>query len=76
MPGWLQYLIAFGVLLILAPVVAMVAKVQGRRIKGGLLMAGVLLGLGEVVDPPSKHRIEAQGGKQKRAPDSDEPVEP
>jgi hypothetical protein len=40
------------------------------------MMAGILLGLGEAVDPPSKHIIEAQEGEEKASPENDEPLEP
>jgi hypothetical protein len=73
MPSWLQYLIAFAVLLVAAPFVAMLARGQGRRLRGGFIMAGILLGFGEVVDPPSKHVIEAQGAEDKASPENDEP---
>ena len=76
MPTWLQYLTALAILFAIAPLVAMLAMRQGRRIKGGFLMAGILLGFGEAVDPRSKHRIEAQENEHKGAPENDEPVEP
>ena len=72
---WLQYLIAFAVLCALAPLIALMARRFGRRARGGLMMASILLGFGEVVDPPSKHVIEAQGAEEKSA-ENDEPVEP
>jgi len=76
MPVWSQYLIALAALCVLAPFVAGLARRIGGRARGGLMMAGILLGLGEVVDPPSKHVIEAQGGEEKPSPENDEPVEP
>lgn len=59
MAVWLQYLLAFAALLALAPLIAWLARRFGARAKGGLALASVLLGLGAVVDPPSKQAIEA-----------------
>ena len=73
MPVWLQYLIALAALCVLAPFVARFARGAGRRARGGLMMAGILLGFGEALDPPSKHVIEAQGGEEKGSPENDEP---
>ena len=75
MPDWLTYLIAFGLLCAAAPLIAGFARGAGRRARGGLMMASILLGFGEAIDPPSKHIIEAQGGEEKPA-ENDEPVQP
>ena len=37
-----------------------------------MALAGILLGFGAVVDPPSKHVIEARGGAEKASPETDE----
>jgi len=76
MPLWLQYLIALAAFVVLAPMIVWLARRFGGRARGGLMMAGILLGLGEAVDPPSKHVAEAQGGEEKASPENDEPVEP
>ena len=73
MPLWLQQLAALAVVIVLAPVIAIGARRYGRRVRGGFLMAGILLGFGEVVDPPSKHLIEAQEGEEKASPETGEP---
>ena len=73
MPLWLQQLAALAVVIVLAPLIAIGARRYGRRVRGGLLMAGILLGFGEVLDPPSKHIVEAQGGEEKPSPENDEP---
>jgi hypothetical protein len=36
-------------------------------------LAGLLLGLGQVADPPSKHLIEATEGEEKSAPTPGDP---
>ena len=73
MPFWLQQLAALAVVIVLAPLIAIAARRYGRRVRGGFLMAGILLGFGEVLDPPSKHIVEAQGGEEKPTPENDEP---
>jgi hypothetical protein len=74
MPIWVQYLIAVAAFVVLAPLTVWLARRFGGRARGGLMMAGILLGLGETVDPPSKHIIEAQEGEEKGSPENDEPV--
>ncbi|MFI4934632.1 MAG: hypothetical protein ACHP7N_08450 [Caulobacterales bacterium] len=73
MPVWLQYLVALAALIALAPLVALLAKRYGRAAKGGLGLAMIMLGFGEVMDPPSKHIIEADAEDKKGSPDSGEP---
>ena len=72
MPVWLQYLIAFVALLVLAPLVAWGARKGGAKARGGFMMASILLGFGEVLDPPSKHAIEATE-EEKGSPETGEP---
>ena len=76
MPLWLQYLIALAAFAVTAPMIVWLARRFGGRARGGLMMAGILLGFGEVVDPPSKHLIEAQEGEEKGSPENDEPLDP
>jgi hypothetical protein len=73
MPVWLQYGLAFGALIVLAPLVAVGARKLGGRAKGGLAMAALFLGLGEVADPPSKHLIEAKEGRKDGPPAPGDP---
>ncbi|MET3666289.1 hypothetical protein [Caulobacter sp. 1776] len=72
MAAWIQTLIALAALLVLAPLVAWLAVRFGARAKGGLMLASVLLGFGAVLDPPSKHAIEA-AEPVKGSPENDEP---
>lgn len=75
MAVWLQYLIALAALVVLAPLVAWLAHRFGAKARGGLMLASVLLGFGAVVDPPSKHAIEA-AEPAKGSPENDEPPLP
>jgi hypothetical protein len=69
MPAWLQYLIAIGVLLVLAPLIALLGKRHGRRIRGGFMLASFLLGFGHALDPPPHEKVEASApGKDARNP--------
>ncbi len=72
MPRWLQDLIALGVLIVIAPLIAWAARRHGRSIRGNLMMASILLGFGHAVDPPPEQKVEsAQPGK-----DGPQPGEP
>jgi len=72
MAVWIQYLIAFAALLVLAPLIAWLATRLGSKAKGGLMLASVLLGFGAVLDQPAKHAIEATE-VVKGSPENDEP---
>lgn len=69
----MKWLIALGAFVVIAPLVAWLARRQARSVKGGLLLASVLLGFGEPLDPPSKHVIEASGDREKEGPSTGEP---
>jgi hypothetical protein len=58
------------------PLAAMTGKDAGRRLRGNLQLAAIFLGLGEVLDPPSKHRIEAAERDEKDSEAPGEPVKP
>ena len=76
MPRWQQYLIALVVLLVIAPFIALAAKRFGRAARGRLMLASVLLGFGAVMDPPSKHMVEANEKMKKGSPETGEPPLP
>ncbi len=44
----------------------------GARVKGGLLLAGLMLGFGDVLDQKAKHAIEATEA-EKGSPETGEP---
>jgi hypothetical protein len=68
MPWWLQVLLAILALLVLAPLFAWLGR-RARGLKGGLALGAILLGFGEPLDPPPKHKVEsAEPGKDVRGP--------
>jgi len=73
MPPWIQALLALIALVVLAPAVAWLAKRSGRKARGGLMLACLMLGFGDAFDPPAKHMIEATDGEEKEAPAPGEP---
>lgn len=75
MATWVQFLIAFCAVAVVAPFTAGVAKGLGARTKGGIALASVLLGFGAVLDQPAKHAIEAVE-PVKGSPDNGEPPLP
>jgi len=76
MPHWQQYLIAAAVFLVVAPLIALGAKRFGRGAKGGLMLASILFGFGAVMDPPSRHVVEANEKAKKASPENGEPPLP
>jgi hypothetical protein len=70
---WLQYLIAAIALLVLAPLIAWLGRRLGSRAKGGLMLASIMLGFGEVLDPPSKRSTKAAESVKGPA-ETDEPI--
>jgi hypothetical protein len=70
----LQYLIALAALLVLAPMFAWVAKRFGSKAKGGLMLACVMLGLGDVLDQPAKHATEATESEKAPSENGEPPL--
>jgi hypothetical protein len=73
MPAWLQIGVSLAVLAAISPLIAWLAKRHGARVRGGLGLAMIMLGVGEAMDPPSKHMIEASEGEEKASPAPGEP---
>jgi hypothetical protein len=69
-PGWLIILIGLAVLL---PLAAWFGRHHGRRMRGGLGLAMMMLGLGEAVDPPSRQMIETDAARNKAKPAPGDP---
>lgn len=77
MDGWTGWLIASGAFLVIAPLMAWVGRKHGRSIKGGAGLAFIMLGFGHVMDPPSRHLVEAVGGgEEEPGDDTGEPKDP
>ena len=69
MAGWLQLLIAIVALVVLGTLAGWMGRRHGKRIRGNLVMASILLGFGHALDPPPEQRVEAaQPGKDARKP--------
>jgi hypothetical protein len=67
----MRWLIAVGVLVVLAPLMARLGVRYGRSTRGGIGL--LLMGLGQVADPPLKHLVEVNDGEEKEAPAPGEP---
>ncbi len=76
MPVWLQSLLALLAAIVLLPLVVWGARRAGRGVKGGLMLAGLMMGLGAVLDPPSKHMVEASDGETRDTPSPGDPPTP
>jgi hypothetical protein len=76
MPTWANWLLAILALAVAAPFFAVGARRLGRSARGGLALASMLLGFGQVLDPPSKHAIEAgEHTRKDRAAPGDPPLD-
>jgi hypothetical protein len=76
MAPWAQSVLVVAVVIVVAPAVIWLARRFGGRVKGGMALAGVLLGFGVVMDPPSKHLIEATEPEEKESPTPGDPPAP
>jgi hypothetical protein len=66
--GWIVALWAFA---LLAPLMAWLGMRYGRAARGGVGL--LLLGLGQIADPPVKHLVEANTSEEKEAPAPGDP---
>lgn len=73
MPAWLEFPIVIGLVILLSPFAARLAKRCARNASGGVALASLLLGVGVVADPPSRHVIEATTPEEKDAPAPGDP---
>jgi hypothetical protein len=76
MTPWILGLVACVVLIVGIPLAAMAGKGFGGKMRGNLQLAAILLGFGEPLDPPSKHRVEAGERDENEAPSPSEPPTP
>ncbi|MDB5438600.1 MAG: hypothetical protein JWM33_1027 [Caulobacteraceae bacterium] len=73
MPIWAQYLLALSALLVLAPAAVWTARRYGARARQGVMLAGLFMGLGAIMDPPSRHVVEANEDAVKPGPAPSDP---
>ncbi len=76
MPNWLGYLLAVVAVLLFAPLLGWVGMKHGRRIKGGVAMASLMLGMGAIFDSPQKAATEAEEAMVKGDRGSGDPPDP
>ena len=76
MPDWLAYLLAAVAVVLFAPLLGWFASKHGRRIKGGVAMASLMLGMGAIFDPPQKAATEAEEAMVKGDRGSGDPPDP
>lgn len=76
MDGWLGYLIGLGALLVLAPLGAWLGRRHGRSAKGAAGLAFVMLGFGQVMDPPPQRVMEAAARQENDDDEGGEPKDP
>jgi len=76
MAPWLQSVRAVAAGSVVSPAGGWLARRCGRRVMGGMALAGVRLGFGVVMDPPSKHLIAATEPEGKEAPTPGDPPTP
>ena len=73
MQGWVGFLIAVLILAVAAPFVAAFGRRHGKAVRGTAGLAMILLGLGQVVDPPKRNLIEAIEGEEQEGATTGEP---
>jgi hypothetical protein len=73
MDGWIGWLIALGVLALVAPFAAAFGRRHGRKVRGTAGLALALLGLGQITDPPKRNLIEAVEGEEQGSESTGEP---
>ena len=73
MAPWLPSIAAIVIVIVAAPAVVWLARRLGGRARGAIGIAALMMGLGEVMDPPSKHLIEANEGEEKQTPTPGDP---
>jgi hypothetical protein len=76
MPVAVVIVAAVAALAIGAPLVALAGRGVGRRTRGNLQLAAILLGLGEPVDPPAKHLAAAGDREEEGGAPPSEPLRP
>jgi len=73
---WIVAAALIAVVLVAIPLAALPGKGAGKRMGGNRQLAAILLGFGEVLDPPSRRRVEAGEPDQKDGPGPGAPPKP
>jgi hypothetical protein len=76
MVGWIAAGLLVACLVAAIPLAALAGKSAGKRVRGNLQLAAILLGFGEPLDPPSKHLAEAGERDESETPAPGEPPTP
>jgi hypothetical protein len=76
MVGWIGAFLLIACLAAVIPLAALAGKGAGKRVRGNLQLAAILLGFGEPLDPPSKHLAEAGDRDESESPAPGEPPTP
>ena len=76
MPHWLGFPLALAALLVLAPLMAWLGRRHGRNIRGSAGLAMIMLGFGQIFDPPKQHLAEAMEVEEDGPAESGEPMVP
>jgi hypothetical protein len=76
MSAWAPALVGGLVLVVGVPLAALAGRGMGTKLRGNLQLAAILLGFGEPLDPPSKHRVEAGERDENEAPSPGEAPTP
>ena len=75
MTDWKTWLLAFAVLAAAIALTAWFAR-NSRTMRGLTGLGAMMLGFGQVMDPPQRHRTEAAAQKAEPSADNDEPKDP
>jgi hypothetical protein len=76
MPFWAIALLAVGAAVLLVPLVALAGRGLGRKARGNLALAGILLGFGEPFDPPQRRLAEASHKDEEAEEAAGDPTTP
>jgi hypothetical protein len=63
-----QWLIALAVLVVVLPGAGWLGARYGKQMRGNVMMASILLGFGQAMDPAKETPIEAAEGRNEKAP--------
>jgi len=76
MAGWIGACLLVGCFVAVIPLAALAGRGAGKRMRGNLQLAAILLGFGEPLDPPLKHLVEADNPKEEQSDAAGDPPAP